>query len=143
MGICLTEDYMPLLSRDTYATFAMPCVKRIAEAFGGVFVHCCGTYRQHLPTWQAADFKVWGLESAFPQTPVWDVYAALGDRISYLVGVSPDGLSTYPTKAAYAQAIAAHGCDMRRFWWCAVHGEEDIAALKRSAWPEPATGVAS
>ena len=131
MGIAITEDYMPLLGPDLYREFGIPYVKRMADAFGGLWIHCCGTYKQHLPALRAGGFRIWGLEAAYPQTPVWDVYEVFGDSIAYLVGVSPDGEKEFPGILDYARAISRRPCAQGRFWFCTCHGLTDTAALKR------------
>ena len=49
MGVGMTEDFMHLLSPGLYEEFGLPYVNRIAREFGGVFLHCCGVFKQHLP----------------------------------------------------------------------------------------------
>ena len=56
LGVCLTQDYMPLLGPEIYRVFELPRLKRIAEAFGGVYIHCCGEYARHLPALRDAGF---------------------------------------------------------------------------------------
>jgi hypothetical protein len=131
MGVVMTEDYLPLISPEAYREFGLPCAKRIADAFGGLWIHCCGRYAPHLPTLRAGGFRIWGLEAAYPQTPVWDVHAVFGEDIAYLVGVSPDGTQEFPTVVEYARAIAERPCARARFWFCTCHGWCDAAALKQ------------
>ncbi len=131
MGVAITQDYMPLLGPEHYAEFELPRLRRIAESFGGVWIHCCGVYRQHLRTLRHADLKIWGLESSYPQMPVWEVYEIFGDSIVYLVGVSPDGQAEFPTLRDYARRIAATPAAQARFWFCSCHNWEDGAALKK------------
>jgi len=131
LGICITQDYMPLLGPEQYAEFELPYLKRIADAFGGVWIHCCGRYTQHLRTLRNADFKIWGLEMAYPQTLPWDAYEIFGDDIVYLVGISPDGRQDFPTLVDYARHIADRECSRARFWFCTcAGGGEDTQALK-------------
>ncbi|MCX7935019.1 MAG: hypothetical protein N3A66_07145, partial [Planctomycetota bacterium] len=92
---------------------------------------CCGVYRQHLRALRQAGFKIWGLESAYPQMPVWEVHAVFGDDIAYLVGVSPDGQAEFPTIIDYARRIAETPAAQARFWFCACHTWVDGAALKK------------
>jgi hypothetical protein len=72
-GISITQDFMPLIGPELYEEFELPQLKRIADAFGGVFIHCCGEYRQHLPTLAKATFKIHGIEIHYPATKIWDV----------------------------------------------------------------------
>ena len=131
MGVAVTQDYMPLLGPEHYAEFELPRLKRIADAFGGVWIHCCGVYRQHLPALRNADFKIHGLELAYPQMTPMEVYDVFGDEIAYLVGVSPDGLKDFPTLVSYAQFLSKQTCAKARFWFCTCWDIEDAEALRR------------
>jgi hypothetical protein len=130
-GVAVTEDYMPLLNPELYVEFGVPCLKRIADAFGGVWIHCCGVYRQHLQTLRHADFKIHGLELAYPQMTPMEVYDVFGDDIAYLVGISPDGLSDFPTLVSYAEFLSKQKCARARFWFCTSWGVEDAEVLRR------------
>jgi hypothetical protein len=130
MGVCLTQDYMPLLSPDLYAEFELPRLKRIADTFGGVFIHCCGQYAWHLTNLRQAGLKIWGLESAYPQTPVWDIYDVFGDDVAYVVGVSPDGEAEFPTVVEYARQISRTACARGRFWFATCWDWCDVSELK-------------
>jgi hypothetical protein len=131
MGICITEDYMPLLGTEQYAEFGQPYVKRIADAFGGVWIHCCGVYRQHLKTLRHGNFKIWGLELAYPQMTVQEVYDVFGNDIAYLVGISPDGEAEFPDIIAYARHLAAQPCARGRFWFASCHEWIDGKELRK------------
>lgn len=131
MGVSITQDYMPLLGPDAYAEFELPRLKRIADAFGGVWIHCCGVYRQHLPALSTADFRIWGLELAYPQMTPMEVYPLFGDRIACLVGVSPDGAARFPSLLDYARFLATQECARNRFWFAACHEWLDGAELRR------------
>jgi len=47
MGIGLSEDYLPVLSPHLYAEFGVPYVNRLAQEFGGVYIHCCGNFEHN------------------------------------------------------------------------------------------------
>lgn len=131
LGVAITQDYMPLLSPDLYAEFELPRLKRIADHFGGVFIHCCGQYAHHLPALRRADFHIWGLESAYPATRVTDIHASFGNDIGYVVGVAPDGAAEFPTVIDYARHLASTPCAAARFWFASCHEWCDGEALKQ------------
>jgi hypothetical protein len=142
MGIGITEDFMPLLGPDLYAQFELPQLKRIADAFGGVFIHCCGEYAQHLPTLARADFRIWGIETHYPCTRLSDVYDALGDDLAYVPYVAPTGKVDFPSSADLADALAASSCASARMWLPLARTWEDENALKRlRQWASPALSV--
>lgn len=136
-GIGITQDYMPLLGPELYARFELPQLKRIADAFGGVFIHCCGEYSQHLPALAKADFKIWGLEMHYPCTKLWDVHAALGPELAYMPYIAPTGSAKYPTIADFLQDLPEDTQVDARLWICVARdwlSAEKLAALQ--TWVE-------
>lgn len=131
MGVAITQDYMPLLGTQHYAEFELPRLKRIADAFGGVWIHCCGVYRQHLQTLKHGGFKIWGLELAYPQMTPMEVYDIFGQEVAYLVGVSPDGEKEFPGIVEYARFLSRQRCAPARFWFSAGRETCDPAELRR------------
>ena len=130
-GVGITQDYMPLLGAELYERFELPRLKRIADAFGGVYIHCCGEYAQHLPALARADFKIWGMEVHYPYTKLWDVYAALGDRIAYTPYVAA-GDANFPTLGDFCRELACRDCAAARYWLAQCAGWCDIAELRRA-----------
>lgn len=132
-GIGITQDFMPLLSPDLYEQFELPQLKRIADAFGGVFIHCCGEYAQHLPALARANFKIWGIEMHYPCTKLHDVYTALGNNLVYTPYVAPTGSAKYPTAADFVMDLAADDPVIQRLWICMARNwlpEEKMRALE-------------
>jgi len=130
MGASLTQDMMPLLSPDLYREFEIPCLRRIAEAFGGLQIHCCGRYGQHLSALKASGLPIRGLEFHHPFTPFADIHAVFGDDIvyvPYLFGECKD----YPDYVAFAAELLKQGTPKTRFWFAMAQGWVDAAALRR------------
>ncbi len=107
IGVGITQDFMPLLGPDLYEQFELPQLKRIADAFGGVFIHCCGEYAQHLPALARARerFKIFGIETHHPCTRLPAVHAALGDDLAYTPYIAPTGQAEYPSMVNYLIAL--------------------------------------
>ena len=129
-GVGITQDYMPLLGPELYERFELPRLKRIADAFGGVYIHCCGEYTQHLPALARADFKIWGIEVHYPYTKLWDVYDVLGDRVAYTPYLAP-GVAEYPALVDLCREFARRDCASARFWFAQCPGWCDIRELQQ------------
>lgn len=80
MGCAITEDFMHLLSPELYEEFGLPYVNRISDAFGGVFVHCCGRFRQHWPVVRKIH-NLRGLDTMYPYTDPAEIYEAFPDIV--------------------------------------------------------------
>ncbi len=131
-GISITQDYMPLLGPEQYQQFELPRLKRLADAFGGVFIHCCGSYAQHLPALAGTDFKIWGLETHHPFTKVWDVQTVFGDRLFYTPYVNETARAEFPSLCEFVEHLASRP-DSRaeRYWFCLCDGWCDTARLRQ------------
>jgi len=130
LGASLTEDLWPLLGADLCAEFGLPCLRRIADAFGGVQIHCCGTYAHHLPALKASGVVVRGLEFHHPFTAFESVYTVFGDSIVYIpyrFGSCRD----FPDMAFFAEALLRQGSPETRFWFATTRGVGDAESLRR------------
>jgi uroporphyrinogen-III decarboxylase len=129
LGASLTQDMMPLLSPDIYRDFEIPCLRRIADAFGGLQIHCCGNYSQHLPALKDSGIKIRSLEFHYPFTPFKDIYQLFGDDIIYipfLFGENKD----YPDYVDFAGDLLKQGTDETRFWFASAQGWVNDKALR-------------
>jgi hypothetical protein len=131
-GVALTQDMLPLLSPDLYATFELPRLARIAAAFGGVYIHCCGRYGGHLPALAAAEMEILGLEVHHPETTAAEICEHFGDRVAITPYVAPSGATEFPDLPAFVRSLGAATCRAGRYWFCACHEWGDTAALKRA-----------
>jgi len=130
IGIALTQDFMPLLNTELYAEFEAPLLRRIADHFGGVWIHCCGEFSQHLETLKNGDLKIWGIELHYPETMLEAVYEVFGDEIAYLPYVAPRGMKEFPTLTDFVRSFAGQDFTDARFWFCVCHEWLDVPELR-------------
>lgn len=50
VGCEVADDYLLTLSPAQWEEFSLPYLNRLAERFGGIFVHTCSLRREHLPS---------------------------------------------------------------------------------------------
>ncbi|NLO73234.1 MAG: hypothetical protein GX100_03845 [candidate division WS1 bacterium] len=50
VGLELADDYMLALSPELFDEFSLPYLSRLAEHFGGLFLHSCSIYSRNLPS---------------------------------------------------------------------------------------------
>lgn len=120
-GVGITQDYMPLLGADQYAEFELPRLKRIADSFGGVFIHCCGEYARHLPALASADFRILGIEMHHPCTQLPEVYGALGPQPVYTPYTAPTAGRQFASYVEYLRSLVDQPA-WRRCWICVGRG---------------------
>ncbi len=116
IGASLTQDMMPLLSPDLYREFEIPCIGRIADAFGGLQIHCCGTYTQHLPALKESGINILSLEFHYPFTKFASIHEYFSDDIiyiPYLFGECKD----YLDYIELAADLLRQGTPETRFWF--------------------------
>ena len=124
-GVGITQDYMPLLGPEQYAEFELPQLKRISDAFGGVFIHCCGVYGQHLRALAGSGVDIIGLECVNALTPVSSLYETFGDRIFIVFN---GGTPEHPTLGAFLRSLKGQPHANARFWFQLCH---------ESQWDDP------
>jgi hypothetical protein len=106
LGIGMIEDLLPLISVKNYREFGLPYTTRIAQTFGGVFLHCCGTCEHHLPT-LAEIPGLRGLDFSTDIRPEL-VQEILGDgKRAFSFGVSPRSQDKFPEKNSLAKVQRA------------------------------------
>lgn len=79
-GIALSDDSMALLSPPLYEQFALPYINQISEAFGGVFLHVCGSFVQNLVKLDKVH-NLRGLDFAASEQAVEPVFEALAGKV--------------------------------------------------------------
>ena len=69
-----------VLSPRLYKEFGLPYVNRIADAFGGIWLHCCATCKHHWPAFGKIH-GLRGLDTMYPFTKPEEVFAAFPDIV--------------------------------------------------------------
>jgi len=132
IGVSLTQDMMPLLSPELYRQFELPQIRRISQAFGGLQIHCCGRYVQHLPALRESGMPILGLEFHHPFTPFDEVHAVFGDDVVYIPYLFSE-CEDYLDYVAFAADLRRQGTSQTRFWFAMADGWCDTDALEIAA----------
>jgi len=128
VGVALTQDYMPLIGPKQYERFEIPCLRRIADTFGGVWIHCCGQYARHLPALARSSIRILGMELHHPYTDPVAVHKALPDA-GLTPYVGPTAGDVFPTLDSYAKHLAGLPCATAKWWFASCHEWGDSKAL--------------
>lgn len=127
LGIAITQDLMPLLSPDLYREFEIPRLRRIAEAFGGVQIHCCGKYGHQLPVLKESGILIRGLEFHHPFTTFAEIHEVFGDDVVYVPFLF-DECRDFEDDAAFIKAQCDQGADRTRFWFARSKNSDSPAS---------------
>jgi len=76
-GVVITEDLMPLLSPELYKEFGIPYLKRISEAFGGLFLHSCGQWTHNAQVLAESGLKILGIDFCYPYATIEKIQETL------------------------------------------------------------------
>lgn len=116
-GIAFTEDMMPLLSAEIYREFALPYLRQLGDAFGGLHIHCCGEWARHAENLHAAKLPLRAIECHFPFTPVEDILCLAESTvfIPYLNKEHQDGRFSSPE--AYYTYLLENTDESVRYWF--------------------------
>ena len=119
IGFGFTEDLMPLMSPSLYKEFGAPYMKKLADAAGGAFIHCCGEFEQHLEILRDSGANIIGFDYCEPHTRTEAIYDVFGPDLVYHVGISPQGEKLWGDTANFISSYLAKTApsDMR-FYFC-------------------------
>ncbi len=78
-GVALSEDLLAIVSPRLYREFGVPYNQHIAEAFGGVVVHSCGSVEHNLPALSATPGLL-GLNVSITETALNAALNAIGSQ---------------------------------------------------------------
>jgi len=132
LGVVFTEDFAPLLSPELYKEFGIPYLKRLAEAFGGAFIHCCGSFSQHFTNLATSGAPLLGFDYAEPDTDTLTIYEAFGPDLVYNFGLTPNGEERWGNTANFITQLARSAPADMRFWFCVD-----------TAWPDAGARIAA
>jgi uroporphyrinogen-III decarboxylase len=83
-GMSLSEDMLAVISRRFYPTFARPYNERLADAFGQVVIHSCGSWEHNLAG-LAQTRGLLGVNFGVSETDPERVAAQFGQRVVLLM----------------------------------------------------------
>lgn len=117
IGMGITEDYMPLISSDMYREFGIPYVERISREFGGLFIHCCGSYEHQLENLKNSDINILGLEFHYPYTKPQPLFETFGDSCLFLPYISISQNDEFKSYAEYFSYLKEIKKPETRLWF--------------------------
>lgn len=117
IGIGITEDYMPLISPKLYKEFGIPYTRRISEAFGGVFIHCCGTYEHQLENLTRSQINILGVEFHYPYVKPEALFNAFGSSAVIVPMLGPHGREEFPDMIDFLLHLKEKRLPETRLWF--------------------------
>ncbi|MHB9033303.1 MAG: uroporphyrinogen decarboxylase family protein [Anaerolineae bacterium] len=79
LGVALSEDLLAITSPRLYREFGVPYNQRIADAFGGVVIHSCGSVEHNLPALAAMRGLI-GLNVSITETSLEAAIRGIGSQ---------------------------------------------------------------
>ncbi len=130
-GVGITEDLMPLISARAYREFGLPYTTRIAETFGGLYIHCCGAFERHLPA-LAEIPNLRGIEFHYPYTRPEAVQEVLGDgRRVFIIRRGPHAEAQFPDPVDFTRFVRGYWERGMRLMIVLDDAPDDPELLKR------------
>lgn len=123
VGCSITEDLLPLLPPDLYREFGLPCTKRMAEEFGGIYIHCCGRWEQHMDAvLEIPGLK--GMDVAYPESHPETVLSRLPDDVVTNWIISSRGADEYPRYSDFLRVLLDVASQEKRFFFLFSDADE-------------------
>lgn len=127
LGVCMTEDLMPLLGPELYREFGLPCVQRIAESAGGIFLHCCGRYVQHAAALAELGELLRGVEFHYPYTCIEGLQDTLPEHTVYVPYLALDKQDDFEGHLDYFRHLLTTSAPHTR-WWFVLNEDQAASA---------------
>jgi len=128
VGCSITEDFMPLLPPELYREFGLPYTTRMAREFGGIYIHCCGRWQQHIAAIKEIPGLV-GMDVAYCETDPEVVFSELPEHVVLNYGCSSQGAPEYPRYSDFLRWLLSIAPPQRRFFFLLDGSDEE--ELKR------------
>ena len=117
IGIGVTEDYMPLLSPELYKEFGIPYVKRLSDEFGGLFIHCCGQFTQHIDSLAESSINILGMEFVYPHIDIPKLFKTFGSASVFVPNIMDKCIPEFGSMTGYYEYIESLRTDDTRLWY--------------------------
>jgi len=124
LGCSITEDFMPLLPPDLYREFGLPYTTRMAREFGGIYIHCCGDWMQHIDAVKQIP-GLRGMDVSYPHTDPEVVFSELPADVVLNYGCSSQGVARFPRPSDFLRWLLDLAPRERRFFFLLHDGDED------------------
>ncbi len=123
LGMSYTEDFMPLLSPKLYKEFALPRMRELSAAVGGLHIHCCGVWGRHARTLAEANLPIRAVEFHYPETKIEEL-EPLADQAVIVPYILLNKADQFQSVTAYYRYLLDQWGNKFRFWFACA---EDTA----------------
>lgn len=117
IGIGFTEDYMPLLSPELYKDFGLPYVRRLADEFGGLFIHCCGEFSHHIDNLVSSRINILGMEFVYPNIDIERLFKSFGDEAVFVPNIMDKCVPEFGSMTEYFRYVNKLRTPDTRLWY--------------------------
>ena len=128
VGCSITEDFIPLLPPELYREFGLPYTTRMSREFGGIYIHCCGRWQQHVAAIKEIP-GLKGMDVAYSETPPELIFDELPEQVVLNYGCSSQGAPEFPNHSDFLQWLLGIAPPERRFFF--LLGDSDKEDLRR------------
>ena len=103
-GISVSDDCLAVLSPALYERFALPYLNELSDAFGGVFVHSCGSFSHQFDNLEKVH-NLRGLNFGVSETPFEAVWERFGGRTAIVTHLGLNKDFPFQSEADYVRHV--------------------------------------
>ncbi len=130
-GISVSNDECVMMSADLHDEFSLPYLNRIADAFGGVYLHSCGNWLHQIPSLEKIR-SLRGLEFGASETPFEPVWEHFGEKTVIACRIGLHRVIKFRSMADFVQRIVHRASGCRGLF---IHADITNGLIDDS-WPE-------
>ena len=130
LGFGITEDMMPLLSADLYEEYGIPYLKSMADALGGLVIHCCGEWGRHVPALKKSGLPIKAMEFHYPFTLIEEL-EPLVDKVVWIPYISLEKQKIFSSEVDYYRHLLKNTSEAHRYWFAFPSETEEAVGFAR------------
>jgi len=123
-GISLVEDHLPLVSPELYREFAIPYLTRLANSFGGLQIHCCGSWGPHARSFLHLGDTLRAVEFHYPFTTIEELNCLSATAV-YIPYICLDQQDVFENRSQYFQFLLENTSQSHRYWFAFPEDSEE------------------
>ncbi len=104
LGLSVSNDECVMISAAMHDSFHLPYLNRLADAFGGLYIHSCGNWRHQIPSIRKVH-NLRGVEFGASETPFKAVAEELNGKVVVACRVGLNREFPFPSMAGFVRRV--------------------------------------
>ena len=118
-----------MLSPKLYREFGIPQLQRLAQALGGLHIHCCGDWGRHVPALKTARLPIRAMEYHHPLTRIDELAPLVEDGVVFVPYILLHKQDQYGSLSQYYRWLLENTPQSYRYWFAFADDSPEALAF--------------